>query len=146
MPTNKTEHNTVEIRMDTLDIQTNIFIPEIKLQLLSTKNAYGTFQRFQVLGEKHLQNICKLAEENVKMPIWKYNDKCYPETTDRQVVEYRVDLSTEIPECKIGLFSLSKDMSYIVDLTFYKYEFKAMGDKLKDIHFLKSIKMFSYYK
>ena len=44
---NKTEHKTVEIIMDTLDIQTDIIIPGMKLRFLSTKNEYGTFQLFK---------------------------------------------------------------------------------------------------
>ena len=35
--TNKTENKTVEIKMDNLDIQTNIIMPGIKLKLLSTR-------------------------------------------------------------------------------------------------------------
>ena len=64
--------------MDALDIQTNIIIPGIKLRFLPTKkNEYGTSELFQVLDEKQLQAISKLAEENLKMPVWKYNDECY---------------------------------------------------------------------
>ena len=44
---NKTENKTVEIIMDTLDIQTDIIIPGMKLRFLSTKNEYGTFQLFK---------------------------------------------------------------------------------------------------
>ena len=56
MPKNKTDNKTVEIKMDTLDIQTNIIIPGIKLKSLATKkNEYGTNQLFQVLGEKQLR-------------------------------------------------------------------------------------------
>ena len=37
MPKNKTGNKTVEIKMDTLAIQTNIIIPGIKLKPLSIK-------------------------------------------------------------------------------------------------------------
>ena len=77
MPNNKTENKTVEIKMDTLDLQTNIIIPGIKLIWLSNKNEYGTSQLFQKLDEKQLEYIFKLAEGNLKMPVWKYNDKRY---------------------------------------------------------------------
>ena len=29
----------------------------------------------KILDERQLQDIVKLAEENLKMPVWKYNDK-----------------------------------------------------------------------
>ena len=54
---NKTENKTVEIKMGTLDIQTNIIIPGIGLKLLYTKHEYGISQCFQVLGENNF-NIC----------------------------------------------------------------------------------------
>ena len=54
MPKNKTENKTVEIKMDTLDTQTNIIIPGMKLELLSTKNnEYGTNLLFQILDENN---------------------------------------------------------------------------------------------
>ena len=39
-------------QMDTLDTQTNIIIPGIKLKVLSTKNEHGTNQLSQVLDEQ----------------------------------------------------------------------------------------------
>ena len=51
MPNN----NTVEIKIDTLDIQT-IIIPGIKLKPLST-NKYGTPHLFQVLYGTQFQYI-----------------------------------------------------------------------------------------
>ena len=49
MPKNKTDNKTVEIKMGTLDVQTNIIVPGIRLKSLSTKNEYGTSQLFHVL-------------------------------------------------------------------------------------------------
>ena len=64
MPTNKAENKTVEIKMDNIDIQTNIIIPGIEFKFLSTKqNEYGTSQLVQVLDEQQFQYIFKLAEE-----------------------------------------------------------------------------------
>ena len=54
---NKTENKTVEIKMGTLDIQTNIIIPGMELEFLFAKNEYGTNQLFQVLDEKQCQLI-----------------------------------------------------------------------------------------
>ena len=39
-------------------------------------------------------------------------------------MECRVDVSNETPEGKFQLFSLTKDMPYIMDSTFYRYEFQ----------------------
>ena len=75
MPKHKSDNRTVEIKMDDkFDIQTDYyFLNQIKF--LSTKrNDYGTGQLLQVLDEKQLGVIFKLAEENLKMPVWKYNE------------------------------------------------------------------------
>ena len=76
MPKTKSENKAVEIEMDDIAIQTNIIQTGIKLKSLSTKKEYGTNQRFQILGEMQYEDIFKLAE-HIKMPVWKYNDKCY---------------------------------------------------------------------
>ena len=38
-------------------------------------------------------NLNKLAEENLKMPGWKYNDKGYPKVNDNTVIDYAVGKS-----------------------------------------------------
>ena len=58
------------------------------------------------------------------MLVWKYNERYFSKMDDKKVIDYRVGLSNEIPEGKIELFSFTKDMPYITDLTFYKYEFE----------------------
>ena len=68
--------------------------------------------------------IFELAEDNLKMPIWKYSDKCDFEINDTKVIDYRVDLSNETPEGKIELLSFAKYMPYIMGLAFYNYELK----------------------
>ena len=66
------------------------------------------------------------------MPAWKYNDKCYFKINSKKVIGYRNDLSNGTPEGKIELFSFTKYMPYIMDLTFYTYEFeKRIKTKLK---------------
>ena len=61
-----------------MKLQTGILITGIKLKYLSKKqNAYGENHMFQVLDEKQMNDIFKLAEENFKNPLWKYNCKCY---------------------------------------------------------------------
>ena len=61
-----------------LKIETGVLITGSKLKYLSNKqNAYGENHMFQVLDEKQMNDIFKLAEENMKIPVWKYEDKCY---------------------------------------------------------------------
>ena len=40
-----------------------------------------SFSKYWV--NKQLEHICKLAEEKLKMPVWKYNETCYLTTTDK---------------------------------------------------------------
>ena len=121
----KQQNKTVEIKMDTLDVQTNVIISGIELKCVFIKKSeYGTNQLCQVLDEKQLQCIIKLAEENLKMPVWKYTDNCYLKIDANTAIYYIVELYNETPGGKIGLFSFTKDMPYIMDLTFYKYGFK----------------------
>ena len=40
----------------------------------------------KILDERQLQDIVKLAEENLKMPVWKYNDKWYREIHDQTLL------------------------------------------------------------
>ena len=72
----------------------------IKLKCLwGKKNEYGINHNFQTVGERQLNNIFKLAEENMKMPIWRYNGKSYLET-------YVDTLSVDL--MKIEMVTLSK--------------------------------------
>ena len=51
---------TIELNMD---IETNVVISGIKLKCISEKkDEYGTNHMFQVLGERHLKDMFKLAE------------------------------------------------------------------------------------
>ena len=58
------------------------------------------------------------------MPVWKYNDKHYLRISDKEVIAYIVDLSNVIPEGIFKLLSFTKDMPYIMDLTFYECVFE----------------------
>ena len=100
------------------------------------QNEYGTDQFFQVLDEHRLGYIVKLAEENLKMPVWKCNGKCYPQVNDKQVTDYAVG------KCKtdgdIEVINFTKYMPHILDLTFYVYmNLKSLKELLKDIQFPK---------
>ena len=59
--------------MDTMDIQTDIIKTEIKWKLLSTKKWVRYGSTFQVLDEKQLEDMFKLAED-IKMPVYKNNE------------------------------------------------------------------------
>ena len=69
------------------------------------------------MDEKQFQDIFNFAEENLKIPVWKYNGVTL-KLMIKRVIDYRVDLSNEPPEGKIGCFSFTKDMPYIMDLAF----------------------------
>ena len=75
-----------------------------------------------MLDEKQLQYIVKLAEDNLKIPAWKYNDKCYLKDNEQKVTDYAVDKSKT--DGGIEVVSFTKYMPYILDLTFYRYEFE----------------------
>ena len=61
-----------------MKIETGVLITGIKIKYLSKKqNADGENHMFQVLDEKQMNDIFKLAEENMKIPVWKY-DLCLP--------------------------------------------------------------------
>ena len=84
--------------MGTLDVQTNIIIPGIKLEFYLRNNGYGTSQLFQVLDEQQLQHICKLAEGNLKMPVWKYIDKCCLKINDHKLLNTELIYQMKSPK------------------------------------------------
>ena len=62
MPKTKSDNRTVEIKMDTIDIQTYTIISGSTLNLLPTKkNDCGTDQLFQVLDGKQLEYIFQIS-------------------------------------------------------------------------------------
>ena len=77
MPKRKTGNKTVAIHID-MGINTNILISGMSLKSYLLRNNYGE-NLFQVVDERQLQDIFKFAEENHKMPFWKYINKCYLE-------------------------------------------------------------------
>ena len=50
------------------------------------------------------------------MPVWKYNEKCYLNVNDKRVIDYAVDKFKA--EGNIEVINVTKDMPYILDLTF----------------------------
>ena len=84
------------------------------------KNEYGTNQLFQVLDGKQLEYMFRLAEESLKMTVWKHSAKCYLRINDTTVTDYAVDKYKT--DGDIEVINLTKYMPYILDLTIYKYD------------------------
>ena len=107
---------TEEIQMaDNKDI---MIITGIKVKHLSLKeNESGHNHFFNVLDITPLQQLVELREF-LKMHIWDYNDKCYLETNDITI--------KELP----GEHVFQKDVPYIMDLTFSKYDFQKNGEQI----------------
>ena len=117
--------------MDNIGIQTSIIIPGIKLKLSYTKtNEYGYNQFVQVLDENRLQYMFKLAEENMKMPVWKYNDKCYIKTNQQKINQYAIDQSNKTQDGETDTVEFEQEHPYIMDLTFNKYEFEKETENI----------------
>ena len=104
-----------EIEMANNDIMA---ITGIKMKYLSLKeNEYGNNHFFNVLDITPLQQLIELRK-TLKMPIWDYNDKIYLKINDIKI--------KELP----GDTSLQKDVPYIMDITFKKYDFQKNGEQI----------------
>ena len=91
--------------MNKVDIQPHIIILGIKVQSFSTeKDDYGDSNLFQV----QLGYIFRLAEDNMNMQVWKYNDKYYLKVNQEKVDQYGVDKHNGQQEGEIEMFSLTK--------------------------------------
>ena len=92
-------------------------ITGIKMKYLSLKeNEYGHNHFFNVLDITPLQNLIELRK-TLKMPIWDYNDKFYFKINDIKI--------KELPEIEF-----KKDVPYIMDITFKKYDFEKNGEQI----------------
>ena len=74
------------------------------------------------------------------MPIWKYNDKCYLTVNDKRVTDYAVDKYKT--DGDIEVINFTKDMPYILYLTFYKYESEGHKEHIKGYTISKINKMY----
>ena len=93
-------------------------ITGIKMKYLSLKeNEYGNNHFFNVLDITPLQQLIELRK-TLKMPIWDYNDKIYLKINDIKI--------KELP----GDTSFQKDVPYIMDITFKKYDFQKNGEQI----------------
>ena len=105
-----------EIEMaDNKDI---MVITGIKMKYLSLKeNEYGHNHFFNVLDITPLQDLIELRK-TLKMQIWDYNDKFSLKINDLKI--------RELP----GEIEFKKDVPYIMDLTFSKYDFQKNGEQI----------------
>ena len=95
-----------------------MIITGIKMKRLSLKeNGYGHNHFFNVLDITPLQDLIELRK-SLKMPIWDYNDKFYLKTNGLKI--------KELP----GDRAFQKDVPYIMDITFSKYDFQKNGDQI----------------
>ena len=93
-------------------------ITGIKMKYLSLKeNEYGHNHFFNVLDITPLQQLIELRK-TLKMPIWDYNDKFYFKINDVKI--------KELPDYP----TFQKDVPYIMDITFKKYDFEKNGEQI----------------
>ena len=91
-------------------------IKELKVKYPSLKESeYGNNHMFAVIDETPLKELLELTD--MKMPIWEYNDKYYLKINAVKVKETQI--------------SFQKDVPYIMDLTFTKYDFQKGGEQIK---------------
>jgi len=91
-------------------------IKGLKVKYLSLKeNQYGDNHMFAIIDEKPLKELIELTD--MKMPIWEYNDKYYLKINAVKVKETQVELQKDVP--------------YIMDLTFTKYDFQKGNEQIK---------------
>ena len=106
---------TEEIQMASVDI---MVITGVKMKYLSLKeNEYGLNHFFNVHDITPLQQLSELRE-SLKMPIWDYNDKFYLKINDITIKE----LPNE--------HTFQKDVPYVMDITFRKYDFAKNGGQI----------------
>ena len=93
-------------------------ITGIKMKYLSLKeNEYGSNHFFNVLDITPLQELIELRK-SLKMPIWDYNEKFYLKINDVKIKELPDEPTFE------------KDIPYIMDITFSKYDFQKKGEQV----------------
>jgi len=91
-------------------------IKELKVKYLSLKkNDYGDNHMFAIIDEAPLKELIELTD--MKMPIWVYNEKYYLKIKAEKVKETSLELQKDVP--------------YIMDLTFSKYDFQKGGEQIK---------------
>ena len=93
-------------------------ITGIKMKYLSLKeNEYGHNHFFNVLDITPLHGLIELRK-SLKMPMWDYNGKFYLKINDIK--------NKELPD----EHTFQKDVPYIMDITFRKYDFQKNGEQI----------------
>ena len=93
-------------------------IKELKVKYLSLKESeYGNNHMFAIIDEKPLKELIELSD--MKKPIWEYNDKYYLKINAVKIKELA------------DVIEFKKDVPYIMDLTFTKYDFEKKGEQIK---------------
>lgn len=91
-------------------------IKELKVKYLSEKkNEYGKNHMFAIIDESPLKELIGMTD--MKMPIWQYNGKYYLKINAIKINE-------------LADIEFKKDVPYIMDLTFSKYDFEKNGEKI----------------
>ena len=100
-------------------------ITGIKMKYSSLKgNEYGHNHFFNVLDTTPLQDLIEVRK-SLKMQIWDYYDKFYLKINDIKI--------KELP-CEI---EFQKNVPYIMDITFRKYDFQKNGEQITGYSILK---------
>ena len=93
-------------------------ITRIKMKYLSLKeNEYGHNHFSNALDITPLQDLIELRK-SLKMQLWDYNDKFYLKINDSKI--------RELPGDRV----FQKDVPFIMDLTFSKYDFQKNGEQI----------------
>ena len=128
---NPKQQPTEDIPMvDNKDI---MIITGINMKYLFLKESeYGHNHFFNVIGITPLQQLIDLRK-SLEKPIWYYNDEFYLEINDIRI--------RELP----GEIEFKKDVPYIMDLTFSKYDFEKKGEQITGYSISEiNIKSFKY--
>ena len=108
-------------------------ITGVKVKYLSEKNEYGKNHMFELLDAKPLNELIEMNEKDkgIKIPIWKYNDKCYLKINDKKVDEYSINTYNQKQTNGIELFVFKNNIPYIIDVTFKDYNFTKDNETIK---------------
>ena len=101
-----------------------------KMKHVSLKeNEYGHNNFFNVLDITPLQDLIELRT-SLKMQVWDYNVKFHLKTNDVKIRE---------SPCEI---EFNKDVPYIMDFTFSKYDFEKKGEQITGCSISEMIKIY----
>ena len=60
-----------------------------------------------MLDDKQLQYIVRVAEYNINMPVWKYNDQCYLKMNEELLLITELIYLMKLPKVNNDLFSFA---------------------------------------